>query len=555
MQSIQNLSLAALRFGHELPGASINARQAGRTDGLGELAASIKAEGVLNSLHAFQDKDAAEAGLYYIDDGNRRLAALQLLVKSKDIAKDALIPVIVYKGENHLDALRKSLAAASTSVPVHPVDQFETFALLLEKGDTPEKIAAHYALPVKVVKQRLALGQLSPVIRKAWRDGKIDAEAAQAYTASPHHGAQEKLWKRNNWESKNAHQIRHALVGSDQENKKLLKFVGEDAYKAAGGKLIEDLFAEKDTAKIADFGLLDRLAGEKLKAEAAKYVEKGWGWAAPASELPNEAQHMWPRKSSPTAEEKAKLGVILSLGYEGGLDVKTGVIKPGVKGIKPSDGGPLAKAPKKKVEGALSNSLAQRLSEQLTYGAGHAMAGGSGELALAFALAALASTDGPICLEERGLMTIREEKGGFDQALPGMLKLSLKDKLATLARIVGAAFDFQILSAERSPFDAAGAQAVLKQMDGKVLAVSLRGCFDRDNYFESVSGSRRIEAIKEMAPDQESAVAKMKKAGQIAACVSAFNKSPTWLPPELRTVHYAGPALKAVKKKTAKKKR
>ena len=45
-------------------------------------------------------------------------------------------------------------------------------------------------------------------------------------------------------------------------------FVGLDAYEAAGGVVMRDLFQHDDGGWLEDVALLDRLVAEKLKAEA-----------------------------------------------------------------------------------------------------------------------------------------------------------------------------------------------------------------------------------------------------------------------------------------------
>jgi ParB family chromosome partitioning protein len=565
---IHTITLNALRPGHEFPGASINARSVGRAEDIKSLAASIENEGLLQSLLAVQAKDDAEH--YYIADGNRRLAALQLLVKVKKIAKDWLVPVIVSDATDPETALRKSVTAGIQHVPLHAADQVENFTKCIKAGEKPEDIAERNQLPVKLVKQRIALGTLSPVILKAWRDGKIRIEDAQAYASSTSHAAQEKHFKKGGYEIRNPHSIRRAMIGDEHEIKKLLTFVGEAAYKKAGGALVEDLFGQTEGKHFADFALLQKLTSEKMREKAAEYVKAGWGWAAYEDDLPDDAALNWPAKSKPTKEEKAKLGVILEFDWNGKVEVTTGVIKPGVKGVKSDDGeGAPKDKTKKKTPGQISDALARELSETLTYGAGEAMARDNGETALAVAIAALASSghmqyshyrgDGAaVQLIETGLAKVRASRSNnraFTSELAVALKLPLKDKLKTLAGIVGKAFDFQTHSANRPPLKDKSVLAVIETIDGKALNEAVRAKFQPDEYFGRISGALRLQAIREMAPDQESAVAKMKKGGQVMAAIAAFRKSTNWLPPELRTVHYAGPKAKnnVVKLPTKKK--
>jgi ParB family chromosome partitioning protein len=64
--------------------------------------------------------------------------------------------------------------------------------------------------------------------------------------------------------------------------------VGAEAYEAAGGAVLRDLFAEDGGGWFADAGLLDRLALAKLQAVAAEVREaEGWRWAEAALDFPH----------------------------------------------------------------------------------------------------------------------------------------------------------------------------------------------------------------------------------------------------------------------------
>ena len=60
-----------------------NVRRTGRNDGIEELAASIKAHGLLQNLQV----RAGAGGKFEVVAGQRRLAALKLLAKAKDLAQ------------------------------------------------------------------------------------------------------------------------------------------------------------------------------------------------------------------------------------------------------------------------------------------------------------------------------------------------------------------------------------------------------------------------------------------------------------------------------------
>ena len=64
------------------------------------------------------------------------------------------------------------------------------------------------------------------------------------------------------------------------------QFIGLDAYEAAGGAVMRDLFEHDDGGWLQDVPLLDRLVTEKLKAEAETIAAEGWKWIAVAVDFP-----------------------------------------------------------------------------------------------------------------------------------------------------------------------------------------------------------------------------------------------------------------------------
>jgi hypothetical protein len=53
-------------------------------------------------------------------------------------------------------------------------------------------------------------------------------------------------------------------------------FVGAEAYEAAGGIILRDLFEHDDGGWVQDPALLNRLVGEKLAIKAERVRAEGW---------------------------------------------------------------------------------------------------------------------------------------------------------------------------------------------------------------------------------------------------------------------------------------
>jgi len=252
--------------------STANVRKTGATAGIAELAASIKAHGLLQNLQV----RAAEGGKFEVVAGRRRLAALKSLARNKDIEK--LVEISCHVLEEG-DAAEISLAENMMRLPMHPADQFEAFQALVETGKGPEDIAARFGCSPATVRQRLKLASVSPRLMKVYRAGKMDLDHLMAFAISDDHAAQEGAWfKQPEWNREPA-TLRRVLTRAHVEaSDRRARFVGIDTYVAAGGHILRDLFAEEHEGYLTDPALLDRLAVERLEKEAEAIQAEGWKW-------------------------------------------------------------------------------------------------------------------------------------------------------------------------------------------------------------------------------------------------------------------------------------
>lgn len=284
--------LKMLKFGHE-DGEGINARVAGREDGIAALAANIFANRSKdNPSGLIENLIVKEAGddFYSVANGNRRLAALRMIEAE---GSDLPIPCTMHQVDE-TKAFEYSLTTAITAEQLHPVDQYEAFARLEEHGKTQEEIAQQYGMKARQVQQALALGRLSPKIRDTWRKGDIKAEVAQAFTLAIDHATQDKLFAQlDKAHAITVHNVKRELgaYATDEEITQLLNVVGTDVYRAAGGHVTEDLFGTSHI--ISDEALLKQLARQLLIAKCEELTAAGWGWAEVLSDLPQGAR-FWP---------------------------------------------------------------------------------------------------------------------------------------------------------------------------------------------------------------------------------------------------------------------
>lgn len=255
-----------------------------------ELAASIARRGLIQSLHVrpVVDTEGVETGLFEVPAGGRRYRALEMLVKQKRFNKSASVPCVVSAIDSGILMEEISLAENDERVPNHPLEQFRAFQSMRDKGMTEEAIAAAFFVGVNVVKQRLRLASVSSNLLDIYADDGMTLEQLMAFTVSQDHARQEQVWEqiRNSWQ-KEPFQIRRMLTETTvRASDKRAVFVGVDAYEAAGGVVLRDLFQSDDGGWLQDVALLDRLVSEKLAVIADEIGAEGWKWVEAAVSIP-----------------------------------------------------------------------------------------------------------------------------------------------------------------------------------------------------------------------------------------------------------------------------
>ncbi|TPL46556.1 ParB/RepB/Spo0J family partition protein [Mesorhizobium sp. B2-4-6] len=244
-----------------------------------ELAEDIARRGLLQglSVRPVVDQAGVETGMFEIPAGGRRYRALELLVKQKRLAKTAPVPCIVRdSGIAEEDSLAENVQRA----PLHPLDQFRAFLALREKGQSEEEIAAAFFVSVNVVKQRLKLASVSPTLLEIYADDGMTLDQLMAFTVSGDHERQEQVFERLKAAyDKQPFVIRRMLTeGAIRASDKRAQFIGLDAYVAAGGTVLRDLFQGDDGGWLQDVPLVDQMVADKLKAESQAVAAEGWKW-------------------------------------------------------------------------------------------------------------------------------------------------------------------------------------------------------------------------------------------------------------------------------------
>ena len=275
-----------------------------------QLKASIAAHGLLENLLVRPQAADAESKLRYeVVAGARRLAALQALAGQGAVAPDHPVPCHVVTDEDN--AAELSLVENTVRAAMHPADQVEAFARIAADGGTVAEIAARFGVSERTVEQRLRLGNAAPELLNAYRAGDMGLQALQAFCVTADAQLQLAVWE----ELKAQHygpsvwQIRRLLTeGRMPATSALARFIGADAYEAAGGVLTRDLFAEEDERGIwfDDPALLRKLALERLET-AAEELRTKWSWAEARVEVEwsdtARFARIRPKPGEPTADE------------------------------------------------------------------------------------------------------------------------------------------------------------------------------------------------------------------------------------------------------------
>ncbi|MFG1433015.1 ParB N-terminal domain-containing protein [Xanthobacter sp. V2C-8] len=290
--AIQKITLSSSRdipF-NKLVLSQANVRRVKAGVSIDELAESIVRRGLIQSLHVrpVLDAEDKETGMFEVPAGGRRYRALELLTKQKRLAKTAPVPCVVGDAASGILIDEISLVENIDRAPLHPLDQFRAFQAMRDKGMTEEAIAAAFLVGVSVVKQRLRLASVSPKLLDIYAEDGMTLEMLMAFTVSADPARQEQVWEAISagWQ-KEPWQIRRMLTETAvRAFDKRAVFVGIDAYEAAGGVVLRDLFQSDDGGWLQDVGLLDRLVAEKLKTVADEIATEGWKWIEAALSIP-----------------------------------------------------------------------------------------------------------------------------------------------------------------------------------------------------------------------------------------------------------------------------
>jgi ParB family chromosome partitioning protein len=226
---------------------------------------SIRVKGILEPLIV-----RPEDGKFGVVAGRRRWFSLKA-VKEK-LGEVAAPPCAIMAEGDDAEAIEASLLENVARRDPDPMREYETFVRLIKEGRTVDGIAATFGMTTTQVRQRLALGNLLPKIRDAYRAEEVDDETVRHLTlASP---AQQRKWLRlfsdPHQYAPRGHQLKQWLFGGQQISTTHALFKLADY----SGETVEDLFGEDSYFADADlfWALQNRAIADKREA----LLKSGW---------------------------------------------------------------------------------------------------------------------------------------------------------------------------------------------------------------------------------------------------------------------------------------
>lgn len=243
--------------------SSVNVRKRGGKE-IADLLPSIRANGLLQPLVVRPNCEG-----YEIVAGQRRYHAL---LKLTDEGISDPVPCVVMQEGDDAKAIEASLAENLARLPMDEIDQYKAFAALVREGKGVEDIVASFGVTERLVRQKLAIGNLIDPILNAYRKQEISLHTLRTLTMATK--KQQKMW----WDLHKSEDQRAPQGSSLTE----WLFGGEDISVEAAlfdpaeyqGAVVPDLFgAETYFDDATNFWTLQNKAIAQAKG---RYEQDGW---------------------------------------------------------------------------------------------------------------------------------------------------------------------------------------------------------------------------------------------------------------------------------------
>ena len=268
--------------------AAVNMRHGKRAPDISDILPSIRARGVLVPLLVRPNGDPDR---FEIVAGRRRYVAAKTIADEQGEIDP--LPCAVMEPGDDAAALEASLIENIARLDPDAMSQYECFVRLTKLGRSVAEIAATFGITERMVSQRLALGNLLPKIRDAYRDGEIDAETIRHLTMASK--AQQKEWLALFADAEShaprGYQLKQWLFGGQSIATKVALFPVEEY----AGPISADLFGED--SYFADADLFWQKQNEAIAARRDRLLAAGWTDVIVLA--PGQHFHSWEHEKTP----------------------------------------------------------------------------------------------------------------------------------------------------------------------------------------------------------------------------------------------------------------
>jgi ParB family chromosome partitioning protein len=244
-----------------------NMRAGKKPPEIADILPSIIKRGVISPLFV---RPNCTPGHFEIVAGKRRYyASLEAARQGQD---GVTLPCITLGEGDDAEALEISMIENMLRQNPDQVTQWESYTRLVKEGRSVEDIAATFALTELQVKRILALGNLLPRIREAFRAEEIDAPTVRHLTLASK--AQQKAWlalfEDSDGYAPRGSQLKAWLFGGASIATSAALF----DLAAFDGQIVKDLFGDEGFFTDADQFWAAQSA--EIERRKAAYVEDGW---------------------------------------------------------------------------------------------------------------------------------------------------------------------------------------------------------------------------------------------------------------------------------------
>ena len=194
------------------------------------------------------------------------------------------MPCLVVDGDA---ATESSLAENAVRIAMHPADQVGRVQQAGPRGrNEPNRSPARFGVAERTVQKRVRLGGLPDEIIGAYREGRINADTAEAFAVTADTEFQRKQSSRASRSpaSCTATPCARPSASAARAPTRRPRFSSASTPTAPPAGTIEDPLFEDDYVAILDPDLMEELAIQKLNAVAAKYADD-WKWTATQTEF------------------------------------------------------------------------------------------------------------------------------------------------------------------------------------------------------------------------------------------------------------------------------